>query len=116
MQICLIFLTLGFSGLAFHPEVIWIIGSLTLAMAFVSASQDIAIDAYAVEILKPEEQGIAVGARIAIYRVAMFVAGGLAITLAGFLSWSSVFTVLALFYIPMIVVSTYAPKSEYDKI
>ena len=116
MQICLILLTLGFSGLTFHPDVIWIIGSLTLAMAFVSASQDIAIDAYAVEILRPEEQGVAVGARIAIYRVAMFVAGGLAITLAGLLSWGSVFTILALFYLPMMVVSYFAPRSEYDKI
>jgi PAT family beta-lactamase induction signal transducer AmpG len=115
MQIGLLLLTLALSGLSSHPDVIWIIGSLTLAMAFVSASQDIAIDAYAVEVLKPEEQGIAVGARIALYRVAMFVAGGLAITLAGFLSWGSVFAMLSLFYLPMMVVSYFAPTSEYDK-
>ena len=33
------------------------------------------------------EQGIAVGARIAIYRAAMYVAGGLSITLAAQFSW-----------------------------
>ena len=36
--------------------------------ALASATQDVAIDAYAVEVLRDEEQGAAVGARIAAYR------------------------------------------------
>ena len=64
------------------PDAVWVIGALTLAIAFASATQDIAIDAYAVEVLRRDEQGIATGRRTAFYRAAMLVAGGASITLA----------------------------------
>jgi PAT family beta-lactamase induction signal transducer AmpG len=115
-QIALLVSTLLLGGVAFKPDIIWLIGSLTLAIAFASASQDIAIDAYAVEILEPDEQGVAVGARIAIYRAAMFVAGGLTITLAGLWSWPAMFTLLALLYVPMMAVTLFAPKSAADRL
>ncbi|MEW6323857.1 MAG: MFS transporter [Nitrospirota bacterium] len=115
MQAALLGLTLGLAGMGFRPEIIWMIGVLTLAMAFASASQDIAIDAYAVEVLRPEEQGVAVGARIALYRTAMFVAGGVTITLGGLWSWPGTFAVLALLYLPMMAVTWRAPGSEYDQ-
>lgn len=113
-QVALLLATLALGGVATHPEVMWMIGALTLAIAFASASQDIAIDAYAVEVLRPEEQGIAVGARIAIYRAAMFVAGGLTITLAGLWSWSVMFCVVAALYLPMMVITWLAPTPHVD--
>jgi len=115
-QIALLTGTLLLGGVVLRPDTLWIIGSLTLAIAFASASQDIAIDAYAVEILEPDEQGVAVGARIAIYRAAMFVAGGLTITLAGLWSWPGMFTILSLFYLPMMAVTLLAPKSAADRL
>lgn len=115
-QIALVTLTFALGNVALHPEAIWIIGSLTLAIAFASASQDIAIDAYAVEVLRPEEQGVAVGARTAVYRAAMFVAGGLAITAAGLWSWPLVFALLALLYLPMLGVTLLAPRSDIDRL
>ncbi len=113
-QILLLVTTLILGGVATRPDVIWIIGALTLAIAFASASQDIAIDAYAVEVLRPDEQGIAVGARIAIYRAAMFVAGGLTITLAGLWSWPVMFCAIAALYLPMMVVTWLAPAPQAD--
>lgn len=113
-QLLLLALTLWLGGVATRPDAIWVIGSLTLAIAFASASQDIAIDAYAVEVLRPHEQGVAVGARIALYRAAMFIAGGLAITLAGLWSWPAVFAVLALLYAPLMLVTLRAPRPEAD--
>ncbi len=113
-QISLLVATLLLGGVVLSPDTLWVVGSLTLAIALASASQDIAIDAYAVEILEPHEQGIAVGARIAIYRAAMFVAGGLTITLAGLWSWPVMFTLLALLYLPMMAVTWLAPKSAAD--
>lgn len=114
-QVALLVLTLVLGDVAEHPDAIWIVGTLTLAIAFASASQDIAIDAYAVEVLRPAEQGVAVGARIAIYRGAMFIAGGLAITLAGIWSWPLVFTLIALLYVPMLLVTVFAPRSDIDR-
>ncbi len=111
-QIVLVGLTLWLAHLAQHPDAVWIIGTVALAIAFASASQDIAIDAYAVEVLRPDEQGVAVGARTAVYRAAMFTAGGLAITLAGQWSWPLVFAVLAILYVPLLVVTWWAPRPD----
>ena len=115
-QVALLALTFFLGDVASRPDAIWIIGSLTIAIAFASATQDIAIDAYAVEVLRPEEQGAAVGARTAIYRAAMFVAGGLAITLAGLWSWPFVFMLIAGLYLPMLVVTLLAPRSDIDRL
>jgi MFS transporter, PAT family, beta-lactamase induction signal transducer AmpG len=110
MQVALFGLTLGLAGVGHHPDTPWVVAALALAIAFASASQDIAIDAYAVDVLRPDEQAVAVGARTAIYRVAMMAAGGLAITAAGRFSWPVVNCALALLYLPMLVVSWKAPE------
>ncbi|HPK72226.1 MAG TPA: hypothetical protein PLN93_09820, partial [Vicinamibacterales bacterium] len=86
-QVALTVIGLLFAGVGRHPDAIWIVGALALAVAFASASQDIAIDAYAVEVLRKDEQGAAVGARVAFYRAALVVSGGAAITMAGRLGW-----------------------------
>lgn len=114
-QVGLLIVTLLLGGAALHPDAIWVISALTLAIAFASASQDIAIDAYTVEVLRPEEQGVAVGARTALYRSAMFVSGGVAITLAGLWSWPAVFVLLALLYLPLMLVTFKAPRPEIDR-
>ena len=57
---------------------------LLILMVALSATQDIAIDAYTIEITTHRELGVANSVRSASYRVAMFViAGGLLIWLAG---------------------------------
>jgi MFS transporter, PAT family, beta-lactamase induction signal transducer AmpG len=111
-QAALLALTLWLVGCGDHPDTLWVIGALTLAIAFASATQDIAIDAYAVEVLRPEEQGVAVGARTAIYRAAMYVSGGLSITLAAQYSWPLVNLCLALLYVPMLVITWKASEAE----
>ncbi len=96
MQVLLALITFGLAGVGHHPEAIWVVGALALAVACASATQDIALDAYAVDVLLPAEQGIAVGARMAAYRAAMYISGGLSITLAGRYSWPLVNVGLAL--------------------
>jgi MFS transporter, PAT family, beta-lactamase induction signal transducer AmpG len=109
-QVTLLVLGLALAGLGNNPDSPWIVGALALAIAFAAATQDIAIDAYAVDVLRPEEQGVAVGARVAVYRAAMYVAGGLSITLAGQISWRMVNVGLALLYVPMLIVTWKAPE------
>jgi PAT family beta-lactamase induction signal transducer AmpG len=111
-QVALLGLTLWLAGCGDHPDALWVVSALALALAFASATQDIAIDAYAVEILRPEEQGVAVGARTALYRAAMYVSGGLSITLAAQFSWPFVNLCLALLYVPMLVITWKAPEAE----
>lgn len=113
-QVVLFLLTLALAGVGNHPDTPWIIAAITFAIAMASASQDIPLDAYAVEILRKEEQGAVVGGRIAVYRAAMYVAGALSITLAGKLSWPLVLVILAAMYIPMMVVTWKAPEPQKD--
>lgn len=111
-QVALTVIGLLFAGVGRHPDAIWIVGALALAVAFASASQDIAIDAYAVEVLRKDEQGAAVGARVALYRAALVVSGGAAITMAGRLGWPTVNVILGLLYLPMLIITWRAPEPE----
>ena len=109
-QVALFAFTLWLAGVSHRPEAVWVIGGLALAIAFASATQDIAIDAYAVEVLERNEQGIATGSRTAFYRGAMLVAGGASITLAAETSWPFVILLLALLYLPFMVLTALAPE------
>ncbi len=86
------------------------IGLITLLIAFASATQDVAYDAYTVEVLQREEQGAAVGARVATYRAAMWLSGRVTITAAALVGWPVVNAVLALCYLPSAVVTWLAPE------
>ncbi len=74
------------------------LGFLALAallMAFLSASQDIVIDAYRIEILAEHEQGAGAAMTQAGYRVGLLAAGAGALALADFIAWSWVYAVMA---------------------
>ena len=111
-QVGLFALGLWLAGVSSHPEAVWVIGALAFAIAFASATQDIATDAYAIEILRRDELGIATGWRTALYRLAMLVSGGAAITLAASTSWTFVNLLLALAYLPFMLVTVRAPEPE----
>ncbi len=111
-QVALVGLLLWLSGVSDHPEAVWVIGGLSLAIAFASATHDIAYDAYAVEVLRPEEHGAAVAMRTALYRAAMIASGGAAITLASYTSWKLVNLLLALCYLPLMLLTIKAPEPE----
>ena len=112
--ICQILLTAGILGLAAVGGAadVGTVALLALFIAFASASQDIVIDAYAVEVLERSEQGIAVGARNALARSAVLVSGALTITAGQRLGWPPVFSVLALMFVPLALVVLWSPEPE----
>jgi PAT family beta-lactamase induction signal transducer AmpG len=78
--------------------------ALALLVAFLSASQDIVIDAWRVEILAPEQQGPGAGMIQTGYRVAMLVAGAGALMIADRAGWFAAYaTMAALMSIGMLV-------------
>ena len=111
-QIGLFLTGLALTFVSDHPERFAVIASICLAIAIISATQDIAIDAYTVEVLQESEQGLAVGARTAMYRVAMNLSGGLAISLAGEFGWTAVNLLLAVCYLPCLLVTLWADEPE----
>jgi PAT family beta-lactamase induction signal transducer AmpG len=72
------------------------LASLAVVVAFLSASQDIVIDAYRIELLRPEEQGAGAAATQWGYRLGMLASGAGAFYLAAFGEWSLAYTVMAL--------------------
>src|SRR5438132_1093293 len=72
-------------------EGIWILWSVLILFAILSATQDIAIDAYTIELLEKHEMGVANGVRVTAYRIALIAAGGLVVAAAGLAGWGMVF-------------------------
>jgi MFS transporter, PAT family, beta-lactamase induction signal transducer AmpG len=66
-----------------------------LAIAALSATQDIAIDAYRIEVLHAREQGAGASSAQTGYRIGLLVAGAGAIALSDVAPWPSVFAALA---------------------
>ncbi len=68
---------------------------IAFTVAFFSASQDIVIDAYRVEILAGHEQGAGAAAIQIGYRIGMLVSGAGALYIADFFGWFAAFSVMA---------------------
>jgi len=68
----------------------------TLVVAFFGATQDIAVDAYRIEIASVEAQGALVATYALGYRIGLLAAGALALILADHVSWSWVYVAMAL--------------------
>ena len=84
-----------------------------LLVAFLSASQDVVIDAYRIEILTPEQQGAGAAATQAGYRMGMIASGAGALFLVhGGLDWSLVYAVMAVLLVAGLVVALCAPAPE----
>jgi PAT family beta-lactamase induction signal transducer AmpG len=81
-------LVLALVDLAHLARWFWL---LLVVMVTLSATQDIAIDAYTIEATSTRELGVANSVRIGAYRVSMFIAGGLLIWLAGRTDWTTSF-------------------------
>lgn len=85
-------LALGANDPAGDP---WMVAVLALVVAFCSASQDIVIDAYRVEILEEHQYGAGAAAVQFGYRTAMLVSGAGALLLAEVVPWFWVYATMA---------------------
>jgi PAT family beta-lactamase induction signal transducer AmpG len=85
------------------------IGCVALCLAFFSASQDIAIDAYRTDILKPNQRGIGSAYYIFAYRLAMLVSGGLSLVIADQFGWAFTYQLMAVLMGLCTIVTYFAP-------
>lgn len=82
-----------------RDDIAWVVYAAT-ALAFLSATQDIVLDAYRRELLRETELGLGNSVYVNAYRLAGLVPGSLALILADHLPWSAVFAVTAAFMLP----------------
>lgn len=90
----------------------WLTALAALIVAFLSASQDVVIDAYRIELLPLEEQGQGAGATQVGYRFGLLLAGAGALALSDFYSWPFVFGVLSAAMLASVVVTLSAPEPK----
>jgi MFS transporter, PAT family, beta-lactamase induction signal transducer AmpG len=74
---------------------LWSIAAICTFIAFLSATQDIEIDAYRRELLPDIELGLGNALHVNSYRIAGLVPGSLALILADYLPWDAVFLITA---------------------
>jgi PAT family beta-lactamase induction signal transducer AmpG len=86
------------------------VAAAAVAVAFFSASQDIVIDAYRIDILREEEQGAGAAVTQGGYRIGLLIAGAGAIALSDFIGWPAIFTMLAAIIVVSMVVTILAPE------
>ena len=87
------------AGLGFFDpsSQLWPIAWLCLLIAFLSATQDIVLDAYRRQLLSDEELGMGSSIHVNAYRIAGLVPGSLSLILADILPWQTVFIATSAF-------------------
>ncbi len=110
--ICQALMGVSLVGLAALPsgEVMWGLWAAVFLLALFSATQDIAIDAYTIQLLDKKEMGLANGVRVTAYRVALIGAGGLFVAGAGLVGWPAAFMGAALILALGSVTASRAPQ------
>ncbi len=88
------------------------IAVLALIVAFLSATQDIAVDAYRTDVLEQHEMGAGAGITALGYRIALILTGGGAFILADYTSWPRVYLIMAAFMLVGLTASLRAPEPE----
>ena len=83
---------------------------MALGLAFLSASQDIVLDAYRTEYLKPEERGAGAGVWIMGYRIAWLVSSSVALILSDLLPWRIVYITMGLTMAVGCIATLFAPE------
>ena len=83
-----------------------------VAIAFLSATQDIAADAYRTDILEQLEMGAGAAVFVLGYRIALLLTGSLALILADIIPWSSVYLLMAVGMVVGIIATVFAPEPK----
>lgn len=92
------------------PQALQLLAINALLIAFLSATQDIAVDAYRTDILEEREMGAGAAVAVLGYRIALLVTGSLALILADRLPWQIVYLLMAGLMALSLPFSIWAPE------
>lgn len=87
-----------------------ILALTALVITFLSATQDIAIDAYRTDVLDHREVGAGAATYVLGYRIAILVTGAISFILADQISWPGVYGLMAGLMIAGLIASVWAPE------
>ena len=99
-------------GLTAAREAIYALAALALLLAFLSASQDVVIDAYRTDTLRAPERGIGSTATQLGWRIATLISGALALVLSGYVGWRVTYLLMAVLMGATVLLTFLAPEPE----
>jgi MFS transporter, PAT family, beta-lactamase induction signal transducer AmpG len=105
-------LALGIAAMAFGQpkQALQLLAINALVVAFFSATQDIAVDAYRTDVLEELELGAGAAVFVAGYRGALVMTASVALILADRMPWKSVYLLMAAFMLVGILGTVLAPE------
>lgn len=104
---------IGCMGFYSPADSLTMLALLAVLVAFLSATQDIAFDAYSTDVLRKEERAAGAAVKVLGYRLAMIVSGGLALVLADqWLGWGNTYFVMGGLMALCAVATVLAPEPE----
>lgn len=110
----LLMVTIGLLSLQQPEKNLQWVAIVALLIAFFSATQDIAVDAYRTDVLEPLEMGAGAAIYVLGYRIALLVTGSLALILADHIPWSTVYLLMAAGMVIGLVTTLVAPEPDTD--
>ncbi len=111
IQICLIISMIAMASL--HPQTNpTLLAIIALIVAFFSASQDITIDAYRVELLSEQERAFGAACLATGYRIAMLISGGIALIMADHYGWRVTYIIMSCLMLIGIIGTLVGPEPE----
>jgi len=123
-QICLA-ICIGTMGFCSPTKELYVLAGVALTVCFLSASQDIVIDAYRVDSIPPSERGLAAAANTVGYKTAAMLAGTVLVSIAGHFGWRVAYlfvaalmgaTLLATFRAPEPQAPAHPPRTLADAV
>jgi len=94
-QVCLLS-AIAFMSFISPQHAPLMLASTAIFIAFMSASQDIVIDAYRTDVLKESERGLGAATFVTGYRIAMLIGGALALIMADNIGWRNTYVLMAI--------------------
>lgn len=96
LMLAQVVVTIGLVAMAMiTPSALALFVAATLLVAFAGATQDIAVDAYRIEIAPVAEQGALTATYSLGYRIALILTGALALGFADHMAWPTVYLIMA---------------------
>jgi MFS transporter, PAT family, beta-lactamase induction signal transducer AmpG len=110
-QVCLA-ICIGTMGFCSPTKELYVLAGVALAVAFLSASQDIVIDAYRVDTIPPSERALAAAATAFGYRTAAMLASTVLVIIAGHFGWRLGFLFAAALMTVTLFATFWAPEPQ----
>ena len=109
----LLIVAIGLMAFGSPAKAPWILAAMAVSIAFLSASQDIAFDAYRTDVLAPKERGLGAAVSVQSYRLAMLDTGGFLLVIAERMGWMFAYLTAAARMLVGLFGTLLAPEPEH---